>query len=58
VSYKRQELLTVHMHMVSSPVSGGVSVGHLFSFLCCVRSVSCVLNVVSVSGLSILDLVF
>ena len=42
---------------------GGVHVGHRSSFLCCVvflcfvylRSVSCVPNVASFSGLSVLD---
>ena len=39
---------------------GEVRVAHLLSFLCCVclRSVSCVPNVASVSGLSILDCPF
>jgi len=35
----------------------GIRAAHLFSFLCvgCLRSVSCVPNIASVSGLSILD---
>ena len=43
---------------------GGARVAHLFSFLCCVfvfvclRPVSCVPNVTSVSGFSILDWLF
>ena len=42
-------------------VFGGFRVAHRFSFLCCIvlivylRLVSCVPNVASVSGLSILD---
>jgi hypothetical protein len=31
-----QELLTLHEHMGSPPVFGGVHVDHLFSFMCCV----------------------
>jgi len=43
-----------------TPIFGGVRVSHLFDFLCCyyfvlfVRHVSCVPNVASFSGLSIL----
>ena len=33
VIYKRQELLTVHEHLDTSPVIGGVLVAHHFSFL-------------------------
>ena len=44
-------------HLDLPPVFGGVRVAHLFSFLCCfifvcLRPVSCVPNVASVSGLS------
>jgi len=35
-SCERHALLTVHEHLSSHPVFGGVPVGHLFSFLCCV----------------------
>ena len=58
VSYKMQEL---HKHLGSPPVLSGVHVADLFSFLCCVfcfvclHPVSCVPNVASFSGLSILD---
>ena len=45
--YKRQELLTRREHLGSPPVSGGVCVAHLISFLRCVvmlcLSSSCVL---------------
>ena len=61
VSYKMQELLTLREHLSSPSVFGGVRVTHLFTFLCCVLfclSSSCVPNVASVSGLSILDLPF
>jgi hypothetical protein len=57
---KKQELLTHHDHLSSSPVFGAVRVAHLLSFLCCgflvffVCSV-CLRPVVCVSGLSILD---
>jgi hypothetical protein len=49
--------------MVSHPVFGGVRVAHLFSCLCCfafilIRLVSCVPNVASVSGMSILGYPF
>jgi len=59
-SYKKQKLLTLHNHLGSPPVFGGVGVAHLFSFLCCVfcfvclLPVSCVPNIASCSGLSIL----
>ena len=64
MSYKRQERLTLRKHLGLSPVFSGVYVANLFSFLCCVfsfvflHSMSCVLDVASVSGLSILDLPF
>jgi hypothetical protein len=48
----KQKLLALHLG--SPPVLGWVRVAHLFSFLCCLHPVSCVPNVVSVSGLSIL----
>ena len=56
---KQEEVLTLHEHMDSPPVFGGVRVAHLVIFLCCVvilcfvclLPVSCVPNVVSVSGL-------
>ena len=63
VLYKRHELFTLREHMGSSPVFRGVRVVHLF-FLCCVfvfvclRAVSCVPYVASVSRLSILDYPF
>ena len=50
--------------MGSPPVFGEGCIAHLFSFLCCVicfaclRPVSCVTNVDSVSGLSIADFPF
>jgi hypothetical protein len=62
VSYKKQELLTLCEHLGSSPGFGEVLVVHCSSLLCCVfcfvslLPVSCVPNVASVSGLSILDL--
>jgi hypothetical protein len=62
VSYKKQELLSVHDHLgFHLWFLMGVCVAHLFSFLCCVLCfvclcpVSCMSNVASVSGLSILD---
>jgi len=64
VSYKMQELSTLREHLGSPPVFDSVCVAHLFSFLCCVicfvylRPVSYVLNVASVSGLSILKCPF
>ena len=36
VFYKKQELDNLHKHLGSFSVFGGVRVGHLFSFLCCV----------------------
>jgi hypothetical protein len=60
-SYTRHELLTLHEYRGEYPVFGGVCVSNLFSFLCCVicfvclRPVSCVPNVASVSGFCILD---
>jgi hypothetical protein len=64
VSYKKQELLTFREHLGSFPVFGGVRVSHLCGFLCCIfcfvclRPVSCVTNVASVSGLFIPDCPF
>ena len=57
VSYGRQELFVLRGHLGSPPVYGGVRGAHLFSFLCwvCLRPVSCVSSIVSVSGLSIID---
>jgi hypothetical protein len=52
--------VTSNEHLGSPPGFGGVRVAHLSSFLCCVfsfvclRPVSCVPNVVSLSGLSLL----
>jgi formate hydrogenlyase subunit 3/multisubunit Na+/H+ antiporter MnhD subunit len=59
VSYKKRERLTLREHIRSSSVFGGVRVAHGFSFLCCVailcfvclRPVSCLPHVDSVSGL-------
>jgi len=59
VTYKRQELFTLPEHLGF----GRVRLAHLFSFMCCfvflcfvcLRPVSCVHNVVSVSGFTILD---
>ena len=54
-------LCTLREHLGSSQVFGVVGISHLISFLCCVicfavlRPVSCVSNVTSVSGLSIID---
>jgi len=51
--FKRQELLTLRVHLSSSPVFGGVRVVHLSIFLCCgfcfvfLRPVSCIPNVAS-----------
>ena len=59
--------LTYREHVGTSLAFGGVCVANHFSFLCfvfcfvwcvCLRTVSCVHNVVSVSGLSILDCPF
>ena len=61
---RRNELPTLREQLVSSPVFDEVRVVVLLSFLCCVvffvslRSVSCVPNVDSVSGLSIIDCPF
>ena len=68
VSYKRQELLILPEYLGSLPIFGGVSVAHLFNFLCRVAfcvflvfvqclvcqmlPVSCVPNVASVFVLS------
>jgi hypothetical protein len=65
-------VLTLHEHMSSypsrapefTPIISGICTAHLFSFLCCVfnfvclRPVSCVPNIASFSGLSILDFPF
>jgi hypothetical protein len=53
VAYKMIELLTSREHLGSLLVFGGVSVAHLFTFLCC--AVSCVSSFPIVSGLSILS---
>jgi len=66
VSYKRHELLILSEYPGSSQAFCGVRVAHLFSFVCwvvflcffCLCSVSCIPNVTSVSGLSILDFPF
>ena len=66
VSYKKKELLTLRKHLGSLPVFGAIHVDYLCSFRCCVvffwfvclRPVSCVPNVTSVSGFSILDCSF
>jgi hypothetical protein len=61
LSYKRQELFALREHIGSPLVVDGVCVAHLFSFLCCVFCfvclcpLSCVPNIVSLSGLFILD---
>jgi hypothetical protein len=65
------DLLTGQEHQGSQPGFGQVCVAYLFSSLCCVlvclfvclfvfchRPVSCVPNVTSLSGLSILDITF
>ena len=53
--YKRQEPLKLLWPLGSPPIFGGVRVAHRFSFLCfvCLRHVSCVPNVASISGLSL-----
>ena len=51
MSYKKQELLTLPEHMGSQPVFERI---RLFRIVY-LRSVSCVTNVASVSGLTILD---
>ena len=53
VAYKMIELFTSREHLGSLLVFGGVSVAHLFTFLCC--AVSCVSSFPIVSGLSILS---
>jgi len=66
VSYKRQEMLALRENLVSPPIFGGVHIaqrlGFLYRavFLCfvCLRRVSCVPNVASVSGLFILECAF
>ena len=66
VSYKRQEMLALRENLVSPPIFGGVHIaqclGFLYRvvFLCfvCLRHVSCVPNVASVSGLFILECAF
>ena len=58
----RHELLTLLEHLDSPSVFGGTFIPHPCSFLCvlccvlfCLRPVSCVPSVDSVSGLFILD---
>ena len=64
MSYKKQELLIIRVHLGSLHGLGGVRVAHDFSFLCCVfcfvclRPVYCMPNVASVPGLSLLDYPF
>ena len=64
LSYKMHELLTVCEHLGAPPDFGGIRVAPLFRFLCCMfyfvclRPVSCITNVASVSGLPILDCPF
>ena len=59
--YKKQELFALRGRLGSSRIFDRVTVAHRFRFLCavfcfvCPRSVSCVPNVASFSGLSILD---
>jgi hypothetical protein len=59
VFYKKKELLTLHEHLGSPLVFGGVCVAHLFSFLYCVfcvvclPPVFCVPNVAIVSGFTL-----
>ena len=36
VSYKKQELLTLHRHLNSPPIFGWVCIAHLFIFFCVV----------------------
>ena len=57
VSCGRQELFILRGHLGSPPSMMGSVGAHLFSVLCCVclRPVSCVSSIVSVSGLSIID---
>ena len=60
MSYKKHGLLSLREDLGSPLVFGGARVTHLLSFLCCVfcfarhRPASCVGNVASVSGVSIL----
>ena len=62
VTYKRQELFALRGRLDSPPVFGGVHIAHLlyvvFFYLVCLRPVSCVSGVASVSGVSILDCPF
>ena len=63
MSYKKQKLLTLRKHLSSSPVFGEVRIANFLAFclvlgFVCLRHVSCVSNVSSVSGLSILDCAF
>ena len=51
-TYKRQELLTLRKHLRSPPIFWW---GSWCSSLLCLHLVSCVPNVASISGLSILD---
>jgi len=61
ISYKKQELLTIREHLSSPLVFGNVRIADLLLVFCavfvcmfvCLRHVSCVPNVVSVSRLSI-----
>jgi hypothetical protein len=58
------EVVALRVRLDSHMVFGGVCVAHVFSFLCygyfcvCLRLVFCVPNVVSFSGLYILDYPF
>jgi len=56
VTLMEQELPTLCEPLSTPPVFCGIRAAHLFSFLYvgCLRSVSCVPNVASVSGLTIL----
>jgi hypothetical protein len=64
VSFKKQKLLTHREQLDSPQLFGGVSDANFVSFLHCIfcfvclRRASCVPNVVSVSGLFILDITF
>ena len=59
MSYKKQHLLTLHEYLGSHSLFGEICIAHYFSFLCCVFvCLHPVPNVVSVSGLSILDCPF
>jgi hypothetical protein len=63
---KERELLTLRVHMISPTGFGWVFLRTLFNLMCCViflciaclRHVSCVPNVASFPGLSILDCPF